>query len=166
MYACFCLSPSCKVLFPSFFLRMSLSLVSQVLWSSLLDAFLRAHEKHSFFTMLRGQALDATDAALDMAKNFTQCGWPRNLTDRAGAFCFQGVAFFPFNGEVAPLKKDTLDSKVVARCYHALSLFDLQTMEQRSFATNFDSHNLHLSNSSFQQGNAMVCFPTEKRLHL
>ncbi|CAJ1367952.1 unnamed protein product, partial [Effrenium voratum] len=53
---------------------LSFDTSSQVLWSSLLDAFLRAHEKHSFFTMLRGQALDATDAALDMAKNFTQCG--------------------------------------------------------------------------------------------
>ena len=47
---------------------------SEVLWTSLLESFLRSHEKHGVFTMMRLRALDHTDDALKLAQNFSQCG--------------------------------------------------------------------------------------------
>ncbi|CAE7338972.1 NEK5 [Symbiodinium sp. CCMP2592] len=68
---------------------------SLILW--LLESFLRAHEKHTAFIMLRMQALDQSDEAIHAASNFSQCGgadtsalreaWQRLLRaeERAGA---------------------------------------------------------------------------------
>ncbi|CAE7600105.1 NEK5 [Symbiodinium sp. CCMP2592] len=70
---------------------------TQILWNSLLESFLRAHEKHAAFTMLRMQALDRSDEAIHMAANFSQCrgadtsalqeAWQHHLRaeERAGA---------------------------------------------------------------------------------
>ena len=42
-------------------------------WMSILESFLRCHEKHDAFTMLHLKALDQVEYAVTLAKNFSRC---------------------------------------------------------------------------------------------
>ncbi|CAK9105872.1 unnamed protein product [Durusdinium trenchii] len=46
---------------------------AEALWISLLESFLRSHEKHNMFTMMHLKSLDETDRALNLARNFSHC---------------------------------------------------------------------------------------------
>lgn len=50
-----------------------ISISEQIVWESILQSFLHAHEKHDTFTMLHLKALEQTEYAVNLARNFSQC---------------------------------------------------------------------------------------------
>eukprot|EP00913_Durusdinium_trenchii_P030751 g28801.t1 len=55
------------------FQPLTLDLNDQVVWTSVLESFLRNHEKHDAFIMLNLKALDQAEYAISLAHNFSQC---------------------------------------------------------------------------------------------
>lgn len=53
--------------------EVDFDLSNQVVWTSILESFLRSHEKHDTFTMLNMKALDQMEHAISLAQNFSRC---------------------------------------------------------------------------------------------
>ena len=61
------------------FQPLTLDLNDQVVWTSVLESFLRNHEKHDAFIMLNLKALDQAEYAISLAHNFSQCAGSSNV---------------------------------------------------------------------------------------